>query len=336
MDQSNSDLTMLADELRLAAHRLQRYERAQAEAAALAAPLAHSLRRLAEAADAGLLPENRRFDSIDPMKLLRRIKRRGLAFMYEAKMLDARAPLAAPFDDDDDLAIPELPSRKAARVSEENLMWAREEMFAARDAALETAKLMPLDALSLRVQRLAAIAQDEGARSADLAPLSNAWLGAPVLQSQLARETGKKIRIEVIAEIIHVERRLIAPLGRCLERLIAMAITHSLEDAAGRAAAGKPEEGVVTLIAACDNDGLSITLADDGVGALSENMEEIHTLAIALGGGVQTLTMPNWGSSVTLAIPAPALGPWRLHVAPAAAPGAEQGPPQKELMRADA
>lgn len=327
---------MLADELRLAAHRLQRYERAQAEAAALAAPLAHSLRRLADAADSGLLPENRRFGSVDPMKFLRRISRRGLSLMYDARILDARAPLAAPIDEDDDLAIPELPSRKASRVSEENLMRAREEMLAARDAALEAAKLMPMDALSLRVQRLAAIAQDDGARSADLAPLSNAWLGAPVLQTQLTRETGKKIRIEVIAESIHLERRLIAPLGCCLERLITLAMTHSLEDPAARAAAGKPEEGVVTLIAACDNDGLSITIADDGAGALAENMEEIHTLAIALGGGVQTLTMPGWGSSVTLAIPAPALGPWRLQVAPAAAPDAERWPLQRGAQRADA
>jgi chemotaxis protein histidine kinase CheA len=319
MNQSDSDISTLADDLRFAADCLQLYEQKQAEALAMAGPLAQSLRRLAEAADAGHMPAPQRA-SFDPLSLFRRVSRRGLMVMR-----DVAAPLprfAAPLDDED-LAIPELPSRMAMRASDENLMWARDEMAAARDAALETAKLMPMDALSLRVQHLAAIAQDEGVRSADLAPLSNVWLGASVLQARLMRETGKRVRIEVIADGIYVERRLIAPLAHCVERLVSLAVMGSLEDTEARIVAGKPLEGAVTLIAACDNDGLSLTIADDGAGAPGPAaMEEIHACAIALGGGVQTLTMPGWGSSVTLAIPAPAVGPWRLHIEPLAAPEA--------------
>lgn len=313
MNNSDQGISTIADDLRFAADCLQMYERKQAEALALAGPLAQSLRRLADAADAGHLPASRQ-NSFDPIRLFRRAARGGLMAMREVA-----APLpryAAPFDDED-LAIPELPSRKMMRATEENLMRAREEMMQARAIALETARLMPMDALSLRVQHLAAIAQDESVRSADLAPLSNAWLGAPVLQAQLMRETGKTVRIEVIADGIHVERRLIAPLAHCVERLVSLAVLNSLETKDARALAGKPHQGVVTIIAACDNEGLSLTIADDGAGASAPAaMEEIHACAVALGGGVQTLTMPGWGSSVTLAIPAPAVGPWRLHIEP--------------------
>lgn len=333
MTHSETEIATLAEDLRFAADCLQMYERKQAEALALAGPLAQSLRRLAEAADAGHLPAPQRV-AFDPFKALRRISRRGLSVMR-----DVAAPLpryAAPLDDED-LAIPELPSRKAARVTDESLMWAREEMIAARDAALETAKLMPMDALSLRVQHLAAIAQDEDVRSADLAPLSNAWLGASVLQTRLMRETGKNVRIEVIADGIYVERRLIAPLADCVEHLVTLAVMGSIEGASARAAAGKPLEGVVTVIAACDNDGLSLAIADDGAGAPAPAaMEEIHGCAIALGGGVQTLTMPGWGSSVTLAIPAPAVGPWRLQFEPLAAPESGAAQAFKSSIAADA
>jgi chemotaxis protein histidine kinase CheA len=333
MKNFDPDISTLGDDLRFAADCLQMYERKQAEALALAAPLAQSLRRLADAADAGYLPAQQRAP-FDPLKVFRRAARRGLSVMR-----DVAAPLpryAAPLDDED-LAIPELPSRKAARVTEENLLWAREEMIAARAAALETAKLLPMDALSLRVQHLAAIAQDDDVRSADLAPLSNVWMGASVLQTRLMRETGKNVRIEVIAGGIHVERRLIAPLADCVERLVSLAVMGSIETSKARAAAGKPLEGVVTIVAACDNDGLSLTVADDGAGAPAPSaMEEIHACAIALGGGVQTLTMPGWGSSVTLAIPAPAVGPWRVQFAPLSVAEANGAAAFKTGIAADA
>lgn len=333
MNNSDQGISTIADDLRFAADCLQMYERKQAEALALAGPLAVSLRRLAEAADAGYLPAPQRA-AFDPLRALRRMSRRGLSVIR-----DVAAPLpryAAPMDDED-LAIPELPSRRAVRANDENLMWAREEMVAARAAALETTKLLPMDALSLRVQHLAAIAQDDDARSADLAPLSNVWMGASVLQTRLMRETGKAVRIEVIADGIYVERRLIAPLSDCVEHLVSLAVLGSLETAEARAAAGKPLEGVVTVIAACDNDGLSLTIADDGAGAPAPAaMEEIHACAIALGGGVQTLTMPGWGSSVTLAIPAPAVGPWRLQFEPLAEAETDDAPLFKAGIAADA
>jgi|GEM_PF-2353138 len=333
MTDSETNITTLADDLRFAADCLQLYERAQAEALAMAGPLAQSLRRLAEAADAGHLPAPQRAP-FDLLRLFRRAARGGLMVMR-----DVAAPLpryAAPLDDED-LAIPELPSRKAMRATDETLLRAREEMILARDAALEAARLLPMDVLSLRVQHLAAIAQDDGVRSADLAPLSNAWLGVSVLQARLMRDTGKNVRIEVIADGIYVERRLIAPLAYCVERLVSLALSDSLESADARAAARKPLEGVVTVIAACDNDGLSLTIADDGAGAPAPAaMEEIHACAIALGGGVQTLTMPGWGSSVTLAIPAPAVGPWRLQFEPLAASEAGEFHAFKGSVAADA
>lgn len=333
MNNSDQGISTIADDLRFAADCLQLYERKQAEALALAGPLADSLRRLAEAADAGYLPAPQR-PAFDPLKALRRMSRRGLTAMR-----DVAAPLpryAAPMDDED-LAIPELPSRKAVRATDENLMWAREEMVSARAAALETTKLLPMDALSLRVQRLAAIAQDDDVRSADLVPLSNVWMAAPVLQARLMRETGKSVRIEVIADGIYVERRLIAPLADCVEHLVTLAVMGSVETAEVRAAAGKPVEGVVSVIAACDNDGLSLTIADDGAGAPAPAaMEEIHACAIALGGGVQTLTMPGWGASVTLAIPAPAVGPWRLQFEPSSEADAGDAPHFRAAIAADA
>ncbi|MET0546858.1 MAG: hypothetical protein ABWZ40_11150 [Caulobacterales bacterium] len=341
MADSQRHFADLISALNTASRQLQKLERAQAEAAAAAAPLLRSLNSIQVAAEeaglsrlSGLADAGRGaaraihavHNSALNLTALQRCMMRmrmiaagvGINGVPVAEsdesllqVLDALrggpgVSLADDFEADQPRGIP---------ATDENLTKARDEMIDARAKALEAAKLLPMDALALRVQRLAAIAQDEDERSADLAPLSGVWLGVPVLAAQLERRYGKQIRVDFMGDSIFVERRIVPVLAICVEQIVRLMAERSLERPADRALLKKPATGIITLIAACDNDGLSLSIADDGNGA-DLPLKEINACIADLGGGVEALSVPDWGGSVTLAIPADHLGAWRMQVWP--------------------
>jgi two-component system chemotaxis sensor kinase CheA len=82
----------------------------------------------------------------------------------------------------------------------------------------------------------------------------------------LSRELGKQVELVMEGEETELDKTVIEQLGDPLVHLIRNAIDHGLEDPAGRAAAGKPEIGRMTLSARHAGMEVLITITDDGRG----------------------------------------------------------------------
>jgi two-component system chemotaxis sensor kinase CheA len=82
----------------------------------------------------------------------------------------------------------------------------------------------------------------------------------------LAQTTGKRIRLEMNGEETEIDKSMLESLGDPLTHLIRNAADHGIESVGVRKAAGKPEEGVITLRAFHRSGRIVIEVSDDGAG----------------------------------------------------------------------
>jgi two-component system chemotaxis sensor kinase CheA len=82
----------------------------------------------------------------------------------------------------------------------------------------------------------------------------------------LARELGKGIQLVTSGEETELDKTVIERLNDPLIHLIRNAVDHGLEDTVGRAEAGKPAQGRITLSARHAGAEVLISIADDGRG----------------------------------------------------------------------
>ncbi|GAA0741426.1 MULTISPECIES: chemotaxis protein CheA [Sphingomonas] len=99
-----------------------------------------------------------------------------------------------------------------------------------------------------------------------LVPLAPTLRRLPRLAREIAATLGKPIAFAMVGDGLEVDKQIAEGLSEPLLHLLRNAIDHGIEDAATRAAAGKPVEGRVTLTASREGDAVAITLADDGGG----------------------------------------------------------------------
>jgi two-component system chemotaxis sensor kinase CheA len=97
-------------------------------------------------------------------------------------------------------------------------------------------------------------------------PVKSVFQRMPRLVRELASQTGKKVRLVVEGETTEVDKTVIERLGEPLTHMIRNAIDHGLETPEERRAAGKPEEGTVTLSAEHRGGRIMIEVGDDGRG----------------------------------------------------------------------
>lgn len=108
----------------------------------------------------------------------------------------------------------------------------------------------------------------------------------PIFQrmSRVVREvadmTGKSVRLVTEGENCEVDKTVIERLADPLTHMIRNAIDHGLEKPEDRIAAGKPEQGVVTMVAAHRSGRVVIEVADDGAGI---NRAKVRQIAIDKG-----------------------------------------------------
>lgn len=94
----------------------------------------------------------------------------------------------------------------------------------------------------------------------------------PVFQrmSRVVREiadmTGKSVRLVTEGENCEVDKTVIERLADPLTHMIRNAVDHGLETPEDRAASGKPEQGVVRMVAAHRSGRVVIEVSDDGAG----------------------------------------------------------------------
>jgi two-component system chemotaxis sensor kinase CheA len=82
----------------------------------------------------------------------------------------------------------------------------------------------------------------------------------------LARDLGKQIELVTVGEETELDKTVIERLADPLVHLLRNAVDHGLEDPAGRAAAGKPPQGKITLSARHVGAEVRVSIADDGRG----------------------------------------------------------------------
>jgi len=82
----------------------------------------------------------------------------------------------------------------------------------------------------------------------------------------LAAGLGKRARLELVGDDTELDKLLVEALDEPLMHLVRNAIDHGIELPDQRAAAGKPAEGVVKLVAAHRGNTVEIRISDDGRG----------------------------------------------------------------------
>jgi len=82
----------------------------------------------------------------------------------------------------------------------------------------------------------------------------------------LAASLGKRARLELVGDETELDKLLVEALDEPLMHLVRNSVDHGVEPPEGRAAAGKPPEGIVTLSAAHRGNQVEIRVSDDGRG----------------------------------------------------------------------
>jgi len=102
----------------------------------------------------------------------------------------------------------------------------------------------------------------------------------PRVAQDLARELGKRVRVELIGEEVEVDRAVLDHLDDSLLHLVRNAIDHGLETEAERRAAGKDPVGTLRMRASRVAGRLHMRLEEDGRGI---DIEKVRRRAIERG-----------------------------------------------------
>ncbi len=102
--------------------------------------------------------------------------------------------------------------------------------------------------------------------SSRMRPFSDGTHGFPRMVRDMARQLGKRIRLEINGLTTEVDRDVLEKLEAPLMHLLRNAVDHAIELPAERLAAGKSESGLIRLEAEHVAGMLAITIADDGAG----------------------------------------------------------------------
>ena len=111
-------------------------------------------------------------------------------------------------------------------------------------------------------------------------PIGTVFNRFPRLVHDLTVKLGKRARLEIEGAETELDKSVIEQLGDPLTHLIRNSIDHGVEDPEQRAAAGKPEEGVITLRAYHEGGTVVIEVGDDGKGL---DRERIRQKAVSQG-----------------------------------------------------
>ena len=130
-----------------------------------------------------------------------------------------------------------------------------------------------------RLEHVAAELHD-GVRRLRMVPVGVALAGLPRLVRDTATACGRQARLELTGESTEVDRSVLERIAGALTHLVRNAVDHGLEDPAGRAAAGKPAVGTVSVRAREERNTLLLEVADDGAGI---DVDAVRRRGVELG-----------------------------------------------------
>ncbi len=97
-------------------------------------------------------------------------------------------------------------------------------------------------------------------------PIGTVFNRFPRMVRDLSASLGKRATLTLVGEDIELDKGMVEKLADPLTHLVRNAIDHGLEPAEDRLAAGKPEEGSVTIHASHQGGNVVIEVTDDGRG----------------------------------------------------------------------
>jgi two-component system chemotaxis sensor kinase CheA len=120
----------------------------------------------------------------------------------------------------------------------------------------------------------------KGVRKLRMVPVRSLFRKFPRMIRDLANVQGKQVRLEVHGEETELDKGIVDALGEPLTHIIRNLVDHGIESPPQRRAAGKAEEGTVTLRAYHEAAQIVIEATDDGRGI---DTDKLKKKAVALG-----------------------------------------------------
>jgi two-component system chemotaxis sensor kinase CheA len=106
----------------------------------------------------------------------------------------------------------------------------------------------------------------EGVMRVRLVPVGEIFRRMPFVVRDLARDTGRRVRVELKGQDTQIDKFLVERMMDPVLHLVRNAVAHGLEGVEERIAAGKPPEGTLSLTASAAGETVTIEIADDGRG----------------------------------------------------------------------
>jgi two-component system chemotaxis sensor kinase CheA len=106
----------------------------------------------------------------------------------------------------------------------------------------------------------------EGVMRVRLVPVGEIFRRMPFVVRDLARDMDKRVKLEIVGQHTEIDKFLIERMMDPILHLVRNAVAHGLETVAERRAAGKAEEGTLTLSAATVGEVVVLEIVDDGRG----------------------------------------------------------------------
>ena len=120
----------------------------------------------------------------------------------------------------------------------------------------------------------------EGVMRVRLVPIGEVFRRMPFVVRDLAKDLDKQVELELRGEHTEIDKFLVERLLDPLVHLVRNAISHGIESPDGRARAGKPAAGRITLTASSVGDRVVLEVGDDGAGV---DVERVLSRAQSLG-----------------------------------------------------
>jgi two-component system chemotaxis sensor kinase CheA len=106
----------------------------------------------------------------------------------------------------------------------------------------------------------------EGIMRVRLVPIGEIFRRMPFVVRDLARESGKRVTLELQGQSTEIDKYLIERMLDPVVHLVRNAVSHGLETADERVARGKRPDGTISLSASTAGEMVTIAIADDGRG----------------------------------------------------------------------
>lgn len=164
------------------------------------------------------------------------------------------------------LALSDLISIPVRKLN--NLLTLAGELMLDRDRLRTLSRELDHPALTQLSDHLFRLAEDIqfSVMDARLVAVDSLFSKFPRVVRDVARAEGKQVELHLNGQDIQIDRNVLQLVADSLLHLLRNAVTHGLETAEVRTAAGKAATGQITLAAETDRDRVIITVSDDGRG----------------------------------------------------------------------